>query len=380
MRNDLAEEENRNVAILLRHQLAQSYICHRPADHLEFDVAYTAQAATVVSDTNLVSRIINSYRSASKHDISNKDSLWETWIGPYKQDIDAALLSGDAERVTKILRDPSASRLFMGFDNLVIQEDGSRAASQVWAEWMAAWTYDALRRLAEAAGLYNLALPEGFQQKQPENPSADEILSALDDTFGFRIEFPNPFENEFGIRTSRGVATYRAVHAIYQAWRAFEAVDRDQTAKVLEIGPGLGRGAYYARAFGLSNYALIDLPMTNAAQGYYLGRICGEDHVRLYGEPASELPSFSILPPHEFLEGREPYDLILNVDSMTEMGLPTASRYWQQIKFRTRKFLSINHEANEFRVADFLTEVPRSKRTRHPSWLRKGYVDEEVTF
>ena len=246
---------------------------------------------------------------------------------------------------------------------------------------MTARAYDALRRLAEATGILTVPYPESSEFEQATgNPAADEILSRLDEVFGFRVDFPNPFENEYGIKTSRGIASYRAIHALYQAWRASELLNRKPNAKVLEIGAAGGRAAYYAGAFGLLDYTIIDLPIMNAFQAYYLGRVCGEGHVHLFGEKGSPAANFSILPPAAFLDGKETYDLIVNVDSMTELSLTTGRAYWDEIKKRAHRFLSINHEANDVKMQNFLQEVPASTRTRNPSWIRKGHVEEVVTF
>ena len=50
---------------------------------------------------------------------------------------------------------------------------------------------------------------------------------------------------EFGLPTSRGIATYRAVLSLHQTWIILNHLRDQSTKSVVEIGPGLGRTAYY---------------------------------------------------------------------------------------------------------------------------------------
>lgn len=154
--------------------------------------------------------------------------------------------------------------------------------------------------------------------------------------------------------TSRGVISHRAVQALYQAWRVFTFVNGDRGANVVEIGAGLGRTAFYARKFGLRNYTIVDLPMSSVAQAYFLGRTLGDDAVRLFGEEGSGI---SILPPSAFLAAQDRYDLVLNVDSLTELDPRTAKAYCMAIRDRSGVLLSINHEVNPFTAREMCSAV-----------------------
>src|SRR5207237_2562341 len=127
-----------------------------------------------------------------------------------------------------------------------------------------------------------------------------------------------PFKDERGIESSRGVISYRAVEALYQAWRVAELLEADNgSGRVVEIGAGLGRNAYYARTFGIHDYTLVDLPLTGISQAYFLGRTLGPHAILLHGENAPDARSrIKILPPHAFLNDDDRYDLALNVDSL----------------------------------------------------------------
>ena len=88
-----------------------------------------------------------------------------------------------------------------------------------------------------------------------------------------------------------------------------------------------------------------------------------------------------IFPPHFFLNGSDHYDLVVNVDSLTEMDETMARNYWSQIETRTDIFLSINHEHNPFTVRELISGSKRETRSdRAPYWMRRGYVEETVCF
>ena len=225
-----------------------------------------------------------------------------------------------------------------------------------------------------------------------ENPEAgafkygslppDSLLAAIDQRLGVTLKFPNPFPDEFGLVSARGVIAIRAVHAIYQAWRIQELVRGIPNPRVVEIGGGLGRTAFYSSLLGVKDYTIIDLPFTAVSQGYFLMRTLGMENVILHGESGAPESNIKLLQPSAFFEGTDKVDLIVNVDSMTELDRPTADRYWRQIKRRSMQFLSINHEANPFTVKEIAEADEGSVVTwrRYPYPLRKGYVEELFIF
>ena len=150
-------------------------------------------------------------------------------------------------------------------------------------------------------------------------------MDAIERTIGTPIDFPNPFPNEFGIRTSRGVASYRTFQSIYQAWRLLRLAEVSGR-RIVEIGPGLGRTAYYARKFGLSNYSTVDLPLGNIAQACFLSRALGEDAIALPGEQA-QAGQIKIETPSWYLASNETFDIAFNANSLTEMALDNANAY-----------------------------------------------------
>jgi hypothetical protein len=279
-------------------------------------------------------------------------------------------MAGDALTLRDMLRDPAKTDLFYGFE--VQSRSLLDHPVEYWNGHRAIIT-DRLHLLCGATGTRRVPNPE----RPAENPprlDVDALISCLDAAFRIKVEFPNPFDGEVGLVTPRGVASERAVQALYQAWRIARLLTGISAPRVIEIGAGLGRTAYYAWQLRIRDYTIIDIPMSAVAQAYFLGRVLGHDAIRLFGEP--KRPGIHILPPSVFMSTSDRYDLAINVDSLTEMANATAAEYVRQIEQRTDLFWSVNHEANAFCVRDLFSAAAVPHVSRMPYWLRPGYVDE----
>lgn len=345
-----------------------AYVRHRPLQ------VFAGQAATTPplpppDDEAIVRRITRAYRKAAETPLGSDGSWWFVEIADIRRGEHDTLTGGTPAKVAAMLRNPQANNLFYGFDNLA-KDLGQPDPG--WPSVQAQLCYDSLLRLAEAVGVTRLENPEA--PLRADKPDVEALLTGLDEALGFRIAFPNPFAGEVGLRTSRGVASYRCFQSLYQGWRIARLAPR---GAVLEIGGGLGRTAYYATRMGVGDYTIIDLPLTGVAQAYFLHRV-GLD-VALAGEDRSA--GVRILPPPAFFAGTERYDLVVNVDSFTEMAPDTARGYVEEASRRTGRLLSVNHEYNRHRVFDLVKAFPAAAHaTRDPYWLRRGYVEELVTF
>jgi hypothetical protein len=353
----------------------QRWIRHRRHDAIDASPGISIGEAT--NDRDLVARVVAAYRTSIEG--AAGESMWCSFFEQYHRDIHEAFLAGDLDQATDILRNPTQSDLMYGFDNMVksiLKVSGEEQRT------LAERIKDDLIRLAEAVGVFQLENPETYDHLQASAHSTEDVLAALQTVFGAALVFPNPYPGEVGLATARGVASFRAVHALYQAWRMRQLVGDNASARVLEIGAGLGRNALYARALGIADYTIIDLPMTRAAQAYFLGRTLGAESILLAGETAVD-PAMrvKILPPSQFHSEPATYDLVVNVDSLTEMDRDIALAYIQRIQQVTTRFLSINHEVNAFTVRELLAGDPAvATYSRHPAWLRRGYVEELFTF
>jgi hypothetical protein len=353
------------------------FLLHRRPDGLRSRMGVTGGESA--DDRELVERIVTAYRRAASSFEWDSSSMWAGFFEHHHTRIHQALMAGDIDAVTRALRDPGSSNMFYGFDSLGPVSD---PAKDPYAPYTSLLTLDRLIRFAEALGAIPLDFPEGYLQHAPQTLTADEVIESIEAALGLELSFPAPFPGERGFSSRRGVVAVRALDALYQAWRVSRLVgSRSHPARVVEIGGGLGRTALYARTFGLVDYTLVDLPITAVSSAYFLGRTLGPDSIVCFGEEVDDADRrIRLLPPEAFFATNAEYDLVLNVDSLPEVGRETARRYLAEIAARACLFLSINHEAGEFTVRDLLDEAGLTERTqRFPSWMRPGYVEELLT-
>lgn len=163
----------------------------------------------------------------------------------------------------------------------------------------------------------------------------------------------------------------RARIAAYQIARVQELMP--DTRSVIEIGPGMGRAAYFGHLAGL-DYTTVDLPLGIVAQACFLGQAVGPDALWFAGEAiALSLGRIKLL---YSLPDRH-FDIMLNVDSITEMPAAVAFNYFRWAESHARRLLSINHDKNRFTVsqlAAFSISAQTIAKRPCPAW--PGYVEE----
>jgi len=325
---------------------------------------------------SLISRIKNSYRLAlSRSSTPEASAIW-SMIGAKQTEIHQALMSDDDRLLMDLLADPQSTNLYYGVDNLA--KDVMDAIGDGWKG-----AYDGTKaeidNLLVALGEVDLFNPHGGARyaydTKPEIKSVEEAIEIVDGIFGGKISFPNPFAGEFGIATSKGLISYRAIQAVYQSI----LVRRYAAESCLEIGGGMGRTAYFGHLLGLK-YTIIDLPMTIVGQALFLASVLGDDAIWLLGDTTPKNGRIALLPPSE-LHSVGQVDVVLNVDSLTEMGEKTATEYLAWISANCETFISVNHEANLFKTIKLCQSLYQSSlRSRCPYWLRVGYVEEVFSF
>jgi hypothetical protein len=354
--------------------------------NLEFLSAPAGVAAgESIDDAEIIRRVVRAYKSDRLLG-SKPTAIWEFIYNTRQAPLHEILSGEHLTAIENLLRRPGDSNLFYGFDNLFIDrvrrlKQLDKAQADAYLAKHAKRQLDKLLHCAEIMGALRCENPESGAHKYGSIP-LESLLEAIDQRLGVKLRFPNPFPDEFGLMSARGVIGVRAVHAIYQAWRIRELVRGIPNPRVVEIGGGLGRTAFYSLLLGVQDYTIIDLPFTAVAQGYFLMRTLGSESVILHGESGAPGSKIKLLQPSGFFEGADTVDLVVNVDSMTELDRETADRYWRQIKRRSAKFLSINHESNPFTIKEIAEAdaVGVAGSQRYPYALRKGYVEELFTF
>ncbi len=348
--------------------------------HIETLVPITGRSnGTEGSSLSLTNRVIESYKLALEIDTDRGESMWKIIFNAHQAPAHDVFLSGNLPQINALMQNPGCCEMFYGIDNIISSALNDYSLNPTHADGYAALCLDRLARFAEAIGAIRLFNPE---QGRRIIWDADEVVDHIERTLRCTPSFPNPYPNEYGVLTSRGIAGDRAIQSLYQAYRIKQLLQGIENPCVLEIGAGVGRLAFYARMLGIEDYTIIDIPFTSTCSGYFLGRTLGEDQILLFGESAQNPEKLvKILPPSAFLECNNHYDLIINVDSLTEIDPDIAKSYFNKIESCTELFVSINHEVNPFTVNDLIRQSNRKAVVeRYPYWTRKGYVEEVVQF
>ncbi len=279
------------------------------------------------------------------------------------------LKNNDYSNLRSMLSNPSSNDLFYGFDNLAVSINSRFRLETATSCSLAA---DHFFSLAEYVGVVRSQNPERLlwpRKKSIEiNPLIEKIIEKI---FKKEIIFPNIYPGEKGISTKYGIASLRVPASIYQALKVKKYGD-----KICEIGPGLGRTAYFANLLGVQKYTLVDIPITSIAQSYFLLSTLRNTNFSLAGEKDIE-EGIEFRMPNDFFNSKCNYDVVLNVDSLTEIGEEIAKKYIEEIVKRSKYFLSINHEANQFTISSLTKEFKELNLiSRNRSWIREGYVEE----
>lgn len=323
-------------------------------------------------------RVRRSYKLALGASNTRHGRIWDN-IDKRRASVHAALLAEANGDLREVFANPISSDLFYGIDYFwagtgiteTIEarrsraEDNADSSRRVGAS-LAAITGGPLgnfddRGLANHFSdvarmeLFLLAQTLGIYDGQLASFDHEEALRDADRLLHQTILFPTLFHGALGLRTTRGVASFPAIQAIYQAWRTQSLLADCEEKSVIEIGPGMGRTAYYAYCAGLTNYTTVDLPMGIVAQACFLGAALGPEKIWMLGDDERLAEGRIKL----LSAGHRPdktYGLALNADSITEMPLRAALDYMNWIHKHARFFLSINHDGNLFTVTQISTK------------------------
>jgi hypothetical protein len=346
-----------------------------PDSAMTSEFAMTPPLTRVPQDSVLVRRVMDSYRQC--RNALPKEGTWHAIFMAKLQPIDEVLASRDVEKAAVMLREPAASTLFYGFDDIV-RDFQSNWVTTEQKEGSRVWNSRVLLRLAEAIGAVRFYNREAAVLNVMPDVTPDRVLDAFEDLVGSAIVLPNVYPCEPGLKTSRGVLSYRTIQALYAIARIHTILGSIRGKRILEIGAGLGRTAYFGITCGAARYDIVDMPLTAASQGYFLGRVLGEQMVRLQGESAShsgDVP-VSLLSAEEFLGSTTEYDMVVNIDSLPEIPEAICEQYILRSMRTSPLFFSINHESNAHTVKGLFDRLVAIKPVRYPCWVRVGYAEE----
>lgn len=226
------------------------------------------------------------------------------------------------------------------------------------------WAVHEVRRADVHAAL--LAAENATLRAIFNDPTITDLYHGVDNLCRSYIRLNDP--SEF---IDEALRDGRARCAAYQIKRLREL--NSAARSIVEIGPGMGRAAYYGYLHGM-DYTTIDLPLGIVAQACFLGRALGPDALWFAGE--DDLSSDGRIKLLYCAPDRR-FDLALNVDSITEMPTTVAFDYFRWAAAHASCLLSINHNKNLFTVAELAAfSTPNKIVTRRPCPVWDGYTEE----
>lgn len=242
-------------------------------------------------------------------------------------------------------------------------------------------------RLAEALGVSGITNPENdaAHKKHISPPinvdglTPDQILDRIQARLPFEIRFPTFTGNcTMGLPTKYGITSNRHIFYLWVLKRIMELCP-DPNSSIIEIGAGFGLLGYYLDRVGYRDYTTIDLALINACQTYFLEKNLPNRDLLISGDVENPFDlkhrdAIKLLHSTDFKDvPKNRFDLMVNMDGLTEMGLAEAARYVGSDC--AGMLFSINHEVNAYRILD-LSQPHRTLKSRYPFWLRSGYVEE----
>jgi len=332
-------------------------------------------------DLRAAERVIAAYRKAQSDAAAPPTaSMWDR-IGAEQRVFLTALADGNAPAVSAALSKMFVNDLTWGLGQ--VHSSHPELLKSVEPTHLHFRFTDTLVNLAEAIG--SAAITSMVQNAANHLCPLDRDLDSTYDGICARLGFDPLFPAvgaAFGFRVAGRLVTIDSLTHAYTAYRARQLAGGDRPT-VYELGGGYGCLAFLAHRANVGRYAIFDLPWVNALQGYFLIRSLPAGSVRLYGEETGEV---RVLPYWKLDdEPAKACDVLVNTDSLPEMGRETAAAYLPKIQRVARTFLSINQEAGahvpgvgaQNNVRELVDEMRGfTVRSRQRAWMRQGYIEE----
>ena len=191
----------------------------------KFSAIEVGERPQYLSD-NFLHRVKRSYRLATEKVSDDEGIVWPQ-IDLMRRSVHDALVASENTGLRDIFSDPITTDLFYGVDNLASTMEGIFVATPGADVGLPKQARDQMVELAQALGVIRWVPREAEQfeayLKTPyfePIPATDDLLEMIEQKLGLPILFPNPFRGERGVGTSRGLASTRAIAALYQAFQS----------------------------------------------------------------------------------------------------------------------------------------------------------------
>lgn len=368
---------------------------------------FSPTAVDPTRELALCERLISAYREANAYEADSQHrtkGIWNHIQSSMGHKLTLAIENNDLPEVARLLPCMFTQDFMYGISSGPLYRHArNRLGAQIWS----LKCLDSLVSLAEYLGVVRTECPEQGVVGHAFVDGLDVLLGRIEHAAGIPLGFPE-VGGAYGIRISSSLVTMESPEHIYVALRIRDIVDalchggncrctgdrgpvqKAPDVNVVEIGAGFGGTAYWLlqlRGLG-GRYTVVDLPLTNVLQGYFLARTLGESRVCLFGESVSGHDgalTVRVMPTAFIQHNCEQYDIMINENSMPEMPAETVAGYleWAR-KARIHTFYSYNQEAfspfegtPQTSVREMVARAGGFRLySRNHSWLRRGYAEE----
>lgn len=360
-----------------------------------FQLFYSPASTVTAEDVVLCERLLAAYSKATETDLPTSDSvskIWSTMLARYGKLI-SALDAANAELLATTLSSMFKEAFLYGIAS-ADQYPGSqtRIGSRIWSQ---KYLEDVVG-LAEYLGVVRTECPQQGVLGYAFKDGLEELIRKIEAAIGISIGFPE-IGAAYGIKIGDSLITFESPEHIYVALRVNEAIDthlrpeRAAQPHLVEIGAGFGGTAHWLLKIRptIESYTIIDLPIINVLQGYFLAQSFGASKVSFFGEgkTAGTPPKgIRVWPTHALGSiDDKGVDVLINQNSMPEIPEHVVENYLGLAKNKVAGiFYSYNQEAfspveniPQVLVPEAVARIGGFKRlTRNYSWMRRGYVEE----
>ena len=345
-------------------------------------------------DVHLCQRLITAYHRACTDSDQVKKStseLWSSVIDKNYGKLASLLEMRDATQTAMELSSLFGKSFITGIaSGDVLSHSNGKVGAAIWST-----NYQSnVVALAEYLGLVRAESSEQGEVSYGLRGGLDSIVANIEKQLNISMDFPD-VGAPYGIRANNSLITIEHPEHIYVALRINHAIqnylnyEAEKKHNLMEIGGGVGSLAYWLiklEKTPVGKYSIVDLPLINVLQGYFLSKALGISKVKLYDEANDDETLVTVNPTFSINSmNQKEIDIIINQNSMPEMSEQSVENYILFMKKHLSGiFFSYNHEAyalvNETpqilvpEIVDHVSGFKRLSRTR--SWIRRSYVEE----
>ena len=238
----------------------------------------------------------------------------------------------------------------------------------------------------EAQGYKSILNPEQGQWEEISEGELERMLSNFEKDLGFSLSLPNIFSGLFEVSLGPNRLNQVDLMSLNSALTVRKFMSDKSIKRIVEIGGGSGRFAYFCLKLGLGPIYIIDLPHVLILQYWYLTKALPASKIR-FNHSLDASSADIVLVPNSKMKSIDPkqMEMIFNQDSFAEMPLDIVKQYLDWIALNKSSLIfSINHESKPYlshngeqqiNVFEVLSSDNRFELlSRELDWVRRGYV------